>query len=114
MFVIQGIVDDLTYPPVSHQSQILEPAQLVGNGGLADAGECRQVADAHLVPAQGHENLKPARISEKAIDHGQGSQLVIRRCLAESALDPIGMNDPRPVGGVLMSDWFYPRHTASV
>lgn len=77
MRIVEGIINDLPFPPVFDKPLPVQKGQLVGYGRMLHRECGRNVADAHLRFAQGYKDLQPGTIPECLEEPGQVFKLVI-------------------------------------
>ena len=64
MIIVEGVEDHAAGAARPDESQRPEQSQLMGDGGLGDADELRQIADAQLALGERVEQPDPGRVAE--------------------------------------------------
>jgi hypothetical protein len=97
VFVLQRVVNDLSFPAVLHQPGLPKSPQLMGDGGLAHVQERGDVADAHFGPQQGAKYPDSGGIAENLEKVGQIQQNCFVRHLFPYFGHHVPMDDPATV-----------------
>lgn len=91
--VVEAVVQDLAVTAAADDGQVAELSKLVGGGGLADAQERGEVADAHLALGEGEDDAEAGGVAEGFEQAGEGFELARRDLLLPGALHPGGVDD---------------------
>lgn len=71
MRIIQAVVQDLAFTPVPDQRQVSQVPELMGDGGLTQLQQGRQITDTHLPFAKRHHDAEAGRVAQRPEGQGQ-------------------------------------------
>jgi hypothetical protein len=91
--VVQGVVEYLAFSAGLDEGLFAHSPELVRYGRLAESQVGGQIADAHLPPGKGHEDLQTGRVPKHLEGQCQALQLRFRDGLGSGTVYAVQVND---------------------